>query len=71
MPSTKVKINNVHVRMIIDTGASTNIIDDNTFALINKRNPTLLKRTRTKLFACIWFQTTTPSDWEIRGYNRD
>ncbi len=51
MPSTKVKINNVHVRMIIDTGASTNIIDENTFALINKRNPTLLKRTRTKLFA--------------------
>ncbi|CAB4013461.1 Retrovirus-related Pol poly [Paramuricea clavata] len=37
--------------MIIDTGASINIIDENTFANINKYKSISLKRTRTKLFA--------------------
>lgn len=51
MPSTKVKINNAHFKMVIDTGASINIIDQTTFALINKTKPISLQRTHTKLFA--------------------
>ena len=39
--------------MIIDTGASINIIDENTFAHISKSTPMSLKQTRTKLFAYV------------------
>ena len=39
------------LKMIIDTGASINIIDENMFAHISKLTPILLKQTRTKLFA--------------------
>ena len=51
MPSVNVKVSNVKVKMIIDTGASINIIDEKTFAHISKSTPIWLKRTRTKLFA--------------------
>ena len=51
MPSVNVKVSNVKVKMIIDTGASINIIDEKTFAHISKSTPISLKRTRTKLFA--------------------
>ena len=37
-------------KLIIDTGASINIIDENTFACITEQRPISLKRTRTKLF---------------------
>ena len=51
MPSVNVKVSNVKVKMIIDIGASINIIDEKTFAHISKSMPIWLKRTRTKLFA--------------------
>ena len=51
MPSVNVKVSSVKVEMIIDTGASINIIDEKTFAHISKSTPISLKRTRTKLFA--------------------
>ena len=51
MPSIRVKIMNVNVKMIIDTAASITIIDENKFARISKLTLTSLKRTRTKLFA--------------------
>ena len=50
VPATKVRINNVEIKMIIDTGASINI-DENTFAFISKTKPIPLRRTQTKLFA--------------------
>ena len=51
MPSVNVKVCNVKVKMIIDTGASINIINEKTFAHISKSTPISLKQTRTKLFA--------------------
>ena len=57
MPSTKVKINNVHVRMIIDTGASTNIIDEKYFCTHQQAQPYIVE-TNTYKTLCIWFQTT-------------
>ena len=47
MPSVNVKVSNVKVKMIIDTGASINIIDEKTYAHISKSTPISLKRTRT------------------------
>ena len=49
MPSVNVKVSNVKVKMIIDTGASINIIDEKTFAHISKSTPISLKRTRSLL----------------------
>ena len=51
MPSVKVKLNNVRVKMLIDTGASINIIDEKTFAYITQFKPISLQRAHTKLFA--------------------
>ena len=51
MTLVKVKLNNVPVKLLIDTGASINIIDEATFAYINRLNPTTLKHAHTKLFA--------------------
>ncbi len=51
MPSVKVKLNNVRVKMLIDTGVSINIIDEKTFAYIIQFKPISLQRAHTKLFA--------------------
>ena len=51
MPTAKVKINNVNVTMIIDTGASVNIIDEQTFARVNANKNIRMQRTCTKIFA--------------------
>ena len=47
----KVKLNNVRVKMLIDTGASINIIDEKTFAYITQFKPISLQRAHTKIFA--------------------
>ena len=49
--SAKVKINKVRVKMLIDTGASIDIMDETTFAHINNLKSISLQQANTKLFA--------------------
>ena len=51
MPVTKVKLFNQNVDMVLDTGASTDIIDKATFEFITRRHPVTLQPASTKLFA--------------------
>ena len=65
MPSVNVKVSNVKVKMIIDTEASINIIDEKTFARNSKSTPISLKRTRTKLFAYGSTEQLPVANWAI------
>ena len=51
VPKVKVKINDVEVEMIVDTGASTDVIDEVTFRCINHHNNVILQPTIKRLFA--------------------
>ena len=51
VPTVTVKINNVETEMIVDTGASTDILDENTFRQINRDNDIVLQPTTKRLFA--------------------
>ena len=48
-PKTKVKINNIYVQMVVDTGASVNIIDELTFQKLGQPLP--LQKCKTRIFA--------------------
>jgi len=50
--SAKIKVENVEIKMIIDSGSSINIIDKDTFEKIKKRNKNLVlsKNIKTKIF---------------------
>ena len=47
----QVKLNDVPIQMIIDTGSSIDVIDKNTFNRINKHNKICLKRSSLKVFS--------------------
>ena len=51
MPHVKVKINNTTIKMVIDTGASIDILDETTFNALQKKEKIELSRSKTKLFA--------------------
>ena len=51
MPPVKVKINKLRVKMLIDTGASINIMDETTFAHVDEFKSISLQRENTKLYA--------------------
>ena len=51
MPVAKVKLFNQNVDMVLDTGASTDIIDKATFEFITRRHPVTLQPASTRLFA--------------------
>ena len=51
IPLVTVKINNVDVEMVIDTGASTDIIDEVAFEKINRNQNITLRPTTKRLFA--------------------
>eukprot|EP00795_Rhopilema_esculentum_P009947 gene9947-18560_t len=51
MPLVRVKINNTPVKMILDTGASIDILDKSTFHQVKAANNIHLFRSMTKLFA--------------------
>ena len=51
VPTVTVKINNVETEMIVYTGASTDILDENTFRQINRDNDIVLQPTTKRLFA--------------------
>ena len=51
MPHVKVKINNTTIKMVLDTGASINILDETTFHAFQKIQKIELSRSKTKLFA--------------------
>ena len=51
VPKVSVKINDVPVEMIIDTGSSTDILDEDTYHQINHRNSITLQPTTKRLFA--------------------
>ena len=53
IPSVNVKINNTDVEMIIDTGASTDIIDEPTFEKVNQGKNLTLQSTTKRLFAYV------------------
>ena len=51
MPKVKVKINDIPITMIVDTGASLDIIDEVTFHQLQQKTDIQLGRASTKLFA--------------------
>ena len=51
MPKVKVKINDIPLTMIVDTGASLDIIDEVTFHQLQQKTDIQLGRASTKLFA--------------------
>ena len=51
MPKVKVKINDILITMIVDTGASLDIIDEVTFHQLQQKTDIQLGRASTKLFA--------------------
>ena len=51
MQHVKVKINNTNVKMILNTGASIDILDEPTFNALQKTQMIELYRSKTKLFA--------------------
>ena len=51
MPKVKVKINDIPITMIVDTGASLDIIDEVTFHQLQQKTDIQLGRVSTKLFA--------------------
>ena len=50
-PKTCIKINNVYVNMVVDTGASIDIIDEPTFAALQKSARIKLQQSKTRIFA--------------------
>ena len=60
---THININDITVRVNIDSGASLNIIDKNNFARLTRKSHIPLMKSKIKLFA---FVTQTPLD--IKGY---
>ena len=50
-PKTRIKISNVYVDMVIDTGASIDIIDEFNFAVLQKSAHIQLQRSKTRIFA--------------------
>ncbi len=50
IPTVTVNIEDVEVQMIVDTGASTDILDEETFNKVNQRNIVLYPTTK-RLFA--------------------
>ena len=51
VPETIVNVNGVPVRMTIDTGASTSIVDDASFAKVTQNQPIELRPTSTRIFS--------------------
>ena len=51
VPETSVEVNGVHVNVLIDTGASTDILDEATFSTINKAQQTKLQPDSCKIFS--------------------
>ena len=51
VPETSVEINGVAVKVMIDTGASTDIIDEAAFQKIDLTRPTLLEEDTCRIFA--------------------
>ena len=51
VPTVKVRVNDVEVEMIVDTGASTDILDEVTFQQIHRRNSIVLQPSSKRLFA--------------------
>ena len=43
-------INNVSVKMMIDSGSTANIIDKETFGRIKRKSEVMLKKTSTKIY---------------------
>ena len=60
---THIKVHDVTVRANIDSGASVNIIDNNTFEKVTRQSNIKLMKSKIKLFA---YATKTPLD--IKGY---
>ena len=56
-PAVEVKINNCPVQMILDTGASTNIIDEDTYTKLAATSDIRLQKSDAQLFA---YNTDTP-----------
>ena len=50
-PTTRVQINNVTVDMVVDTGASIDIVDESTLVLLQKSTQINLKPPKTRVFA--------------------
>ena len=51
IPRATVKVNNVEVEMVVDTGASTDIIDETAFDKVNQDKMITLQPTTRRLFA--------------------
>ena len=51
IPTVNVKVNDVEIEMIVDTGTSTNILDEDTFRQINCNNDAVLQPTTKRLYA--------------------
>ena len=45
IPTVNVKVNDVEIEMIVDTGASTDILDEDTFSQVNRNNVIALQPT--------------------------
>ena len=56
VPMVVVKVNNVDIEMIVDTGAFTDIVDETAFELINHDNSIMLQDSSKRLLACLWLQ---------------
>ena len=51
VPVASIEVNNVKVQMKIDTGASTNIINESTYQLVRQTNPVQLEPDLCQIFA--------------------
>ena len=51
MPEITVKVNSVPIEMTIDTGASTNVLDDGAFTCLNQAQGIELSHSSTRLMA--------------------
>ena len=51
VPVANIEVNAVTVQMMIDTGASTDIIDESTYQLIKKASPVQLEPDSCQIFA--------------------
>ena len=52
VPETNVEINGVTMKIMIDTGASSDIIDEAAFQMLNQSKPTHLDKDTCCIFAC-------------------
>jgi hypothetical protein len=58
-------IERAHVKMIVDTGATTNILDSKAFNEIKKKNPQFTFATINTQNLCLHAISTFASPWEI------